>query len=354
MNADRFADMAQALAKHNLLYLGSVIPDLQADKMYFRQWLAEGRHGSMKYLEQHDVARAKLDEVLPGARSVIVFALPYDDGDRLLFGADAKPRIAQYARIRDYHKLMRKLATAAMEPLAQQEVFNYRICIDTAPIFERAVAAQTGAGFIGKNTCFIHPDYGSLLLLGEIVTDLPGGTVAEPSHVPQPRTESGGCGTCRRCQVHCPTGALDKDYVMDARRCLSYLTIEHRGTIPEEFWPAIKQYWYGCDICQLVCPYNRTKEIPVVNAEWKTQVALLDLAAVALMTDEEYQQWFGGSPMTRAKRHGLRRNALIALTMTDAKRAEPIVTQCLQDADVVVRETARALLEWRRKRDDLA
>ena len=355
MTIEVLNDIAKALERQNLLSLGAVIPDLTEDKLYFRQWLAEERHGTMKYLEQHDGARSRLDEIMPGACSVIVFALNYDVGDRLQFEKNASsPRVAQYARIRDYHKLMRRLAEAALKTLTKPESFIYRVCIDTAPLFERAIAAQTGSGFIGKNTCFIHQEHGSLMLLGEILTNVSGGLPTKSTHLPGERTKVGGCGSCRRCQVHCPTGALDKDYTIDARRCLSYLTIEHRGTIPKVYWPALKQYWFGCDICQLVCPYNRGTNTIHVKPEWQTDVANLDLALVAMMNEVDYQSWFGGTPMTRAKRQGLRRNALIALTMTDVERALPIVKQCLKDEDLVVRNTAQELLDWSLGRDDLA
>src|SRR5690606_6307703 len=131
-----------------------------------------------------------------------------------------------------------------------------RVMVDTAPVLERALAAKTARGFIGKNTCYIHPLLGSFLMLGVVLTDIPLPSDERVPVDPARHLPSGGCGACRECQVHCPTGALDADYRIDAKKCLAYWTIEHRGVIPERFWPWIGTYYFGCDICQITCPYN--------------------------------------------------------------------------------------------------
>ena len=135
--------------------------------------------------------------------------------------------------------------------------FNSKIAVDSVPIFERAIAAKTEFGFIGKNTCYIHPKKGSFFLLGEIILDEVIKQDSKLAVETTKRTDLGGCGSCKRCQVHCPTGALDKEYELDANLCLSYWSIESRGIIPEKFWPWFSKFYFGCDICQLVCPYNR-------------------------------------------------------------------------------------------------
>jgi epoxyqueuosine reductase len=200
-------------------------------------------------------------------------------------------------------------------------------------------------GFIGKNTCFIHPEYGSLMLIGEILLShhLTLSDSASPVD-PNQRTSEGGCGTCRRCQVNCPTGALDTAYKLDARKCLAYWTIEHRGTIPFEFWPHLPTYIFGCDLCQLACPYNR-KAIPT-SEPTRPDLINPDLFDLATMSQSRYEAWMGGTPLTRAKREGLRRNALIAMAVTkDERLAEACAGVKEEDAEVLHR-TLEQIKTW--------
>jgi epoxyqueuosine reductase len=222
----------------------------------------------------------------------------------------------------DYHRLIWKKGEKILTQIHKQygngtEVG--RVVTDSAPLLERALARHGSRGFIGKNTCFISPKYGSMILLGEILTSLDIAPSHQAIENPNPlrRSKEGGCGTCRRCQVHCPTGALDQDYRIDARKCLAYWTIEHRGPIPEEFWPWLGLYVFGCDICQIVCPYNRNEQprAPESLLKIKQAPALFEMAT---MTQESYEKLFGGTPVTRAKREGLIRNALIAMAVTEA------------------------------------
>jgi epoxyqueuosine reductase len=200
-------------------------------------------------------------------------------------------------------------------------------------------------GFIGKNTCFIHPDHGSFMLIGEILLSRqlsfsdPAATVD-----PNQRSENGGCGSCRRCQVHCPTGALDQDYKLDARKCLAYWTIEHRGTIPFEFWPHLPTYVFGCDLCQLACPYNRKASL--TQEAIRSDLLHPDLFALATMSQQHYEAWMGGTPLTRAKREGLRRNALIAMAVTrDERLSEACAAVNTEDADVL-HQTLEQIKIW--------
>lgn len=309
--------MAESLKAKGLAFFGLLPLGEEPDYARFSAWLDEGRQAGMQYLEENRELRRDPRALLAGARSVIVYGLGYFQGDLAPARSYAgPPRVAQYARIRDYHRVLWAKGGQVLEELLAKVGPGHagRVVADSAPILERALAARSGRGFIGKNTCFIERDEGSFYVLAEILTTLPPETpVSAPTD---------GCGTCRRCQVHCPTGALDQDYRLDANKCLSYWTIEHRGTIPERFWPWMRQYWFGCDICQLVCPYNRAaKEGDHIEA-LKRVPPVADLFEVATMAQPDYERMFGGTPMTRAKRDGLVRNALIAMRMMNDFRLD--------------------------------
>ncbi len=309
----------------------------------FATWIDAGEHAGMDYLERNRELREDPARLLPGAKSAIIVALPYGQGDALpLRGAAPAPRVAQYARLRDYHKILWREGEALLEALWERLGHRGvgRVLVDSAPILERALAARAGRGFIGKNTCYIDPEEGSFLLLAEIVLDLALEATASPPVNPEARTKAGGCGSCKRCQVHCPTGALDAAYRLDARKCLAYWTIEHRGVIPEEFWFGLGIYLFGCDICQLACPYNRGVPSSVAANAIRVEAAP-PLLEVATMDQAAYERLFGGTPMTRAKREGLMRNALIAMAVTDAPQLEAALAQAeAAGAPPVVRETA--------------
>ncbi len=327
------------------LYLLGVVPlEEEPEFPRFAQWLADGRHAAMNYLEQNLALREDPRRLFPGAINAVVVALPYGEQDASETGVD-RPRIAQYARYRDYHRVMRRkceVILTQLKAVVGDASAAGRAMVDSAPLLERALAARTSAGFIGKNTCYIHPRHGSFLLLAEIVVNFVLPTDAPAAVKPNERDSNvGGCGTCKRCQVHCPTGALDSDYRLDARRCLAYWTIEHRGFVPEEFWPWFGKYWFGCDICQVVCPYNRGSELP------KTMTpklpAHLSLYEVAVMDQSAYEQKFGGTPMTRAKCEGLKRNALIAMAVTKDEHLASALRHGEQSDSQVLRDTAAAI-----------
>lgn len=349
---DLIDELKLAVAAQGLVYLGIAALAAEPDFPRFQKWLDRGDHAGMDYLERNQHLRKDPAQLLPGARTAIIVGLDYFLGDRLPRGAaDDPPRIAQYARLRDYHKLMWKAGEAILSDywrLRGGEPGQGRVLVDSAPILERALAARAGAGFIGKNTCLIHPQRGSFLLLGEILVsdqlkdDAPAPTPADPTQ----RTEAGGCGSCKRCQVHCPTGALDTEYRLDANKCLAYWTIEHRGTIPETFWPAMRLYFFGCDICQLVCPYNRGAA-PTVPEDVLRIHGVPHLYDVATMDQAAYERFFGGTPLTRAKREGLVRNALIAMTVTRDPQLAAAVAHCrAQPAAPVVTETLDQIAQW--------
>ncbi|MCY4443993.1 MAG: DUF1730 domain-containing protein [Proteobacteria bacterium] len=298
---------------------------------YFQNWLTEGKHAQMHYLSRYGHFRKHPWQIEKDMPHLIVCAATYPAHPRNpTHPRNKEPQIAAYARLKDYHKVLKKVAKEIIEELARHlnvTDHQHRCVVDTAPILEKSLATQTQAGFRGKNSLFILPGYGSYLFLFEIYTDLPlKPTTTPPKEKPLQRHNTAqktqtkdkdkqwGCGTCRRCQVHCPTAALSVDYVLDARRCLAYYTIEHRGLIPVTFWDHLAKYYFGCDICQRVCPHNRyAQQVSIIQYKIPT---LPPLPKVAMMDENTYIQLFAATPMTRPKRTGLRRNALIALYIT--------------------------------------
>jgi epoxyqueuosine reductase len=288
---------------------------------YIRQWIDEGRGGSMEYLARRFEERADPAVYLPGARSVVCVALNYyaaleppPEVERAFHG-----RVARYALGDDYHEVIKTrlhaLADWMREAAPQAQT---RACVDTAPVLERELAARAGVGWVGKHTGVLNAHAGSWLLLGEIVT-----TLALPPD--EPATDH--CGTCTRCIDACPTGAIIAPYQLDASRCISYLTIEHRGEIPAELHAPIGDWLYGCDVCQDVCPHNRhapTTEDPALQPRFPT--GSLDVREVVQWTDEDYRARLKGSAMKRVKLPLLKRNAGIVASNhargTDSK-SEP-------------------------------
>lgn len=335
--------MKQAAEEQGLQFLGLVDPHPSERSLRsFRQWLQEGKQAGMSFLSRQAELRQDPANVLPNVQVAAVFAFSYGiakPGNK----SQQAPQIAKYARCRDYHKLLKRKVGALADSLRQEQAIGpYRVVVDTAPLFERDMASRCSLGFIGKNTCYIHPEMGSFLLLASLLLTVTCPTDIPAAIDPTKRLPEGGCGSCRRCQTHCPTGALEQDYQLDARRCLSYWTIEHRGLIPEKYWSYLKDYWFGCDICQDVCPYNRTS-FPAISEDVKlSKLANLDLRDVALMDQPHYEEMFAGSAMTRAKRTGLRRNAIIALYAKKDERLPAILQTILSenDLDIVVRDTA--------------
>ena len=339
--------LRESFGSRGFLFIGVTDLNVAEDHLRFMNWLEAGNHAGMDFLSRNSEIRGDLQRILPGAKSAVVFALPYapapspsktETSNEIPSG----PRVAKYARLRDYHKVMWQEGDAAFAAALPDRSAEHRVCVDSAPVLERALAAKVGSGFIGKNTCFIAGKQGSFLLLGVVLTtsELPA---TMPVSEEKSRSNANACGGCRRCQTHCPTGALDQAWTLDSRRCLSYWTIENRGTIPEEFWPWLGKYWYGCDICQDVCPYNRTGE-KLKRSDLQRPVERLSLQEVATMDQDLYEQTFGGTAMTRAKRNGLRRNAMIAMFVTSSPGLDSVLEKALQDEDPVIQETARQIL----------
>jgi epoxyqueuosine reductase len=313
----------------------------------FPRWIAAGHAGEMKYLEARDEAgklrRASLKTAVPWARSVIVCAINYNTAQpySTCFRDPRRGWISRYAWSReDYHAaVMCKLAAvearlrAAASATAGTPGLQTRCYVDTGPLVERVYAKYAGIGWMGKNTCMLNQKLGSWLFLGVILTSL-------ELHPDLPAPDR--CGTCTRCIDACPTQALIAPYQLDSNRCISYLTIEKRGAIPEELRAGMGGHLFGCDICQDVCPWNRRS--PATTAEeFQPRENLVNPALewLAEIGHEGFQASFRNSPVRRAKRSGLRRNAAIAMGNSGDPRFLPLLEKLTADADPVVAEHAR-------------
>jgi epoxyqueuosine reductase len=307
---------------------------------YFPHWIAAGHAGDMKYMEARDeqgeLKRASLARVAPWARSVIVCAINYNVDQPYSTEVKNPSRgwISRYAWGReDYHEaVLRRLKQVEASLQEAAEGVQTRSYVDTGPIVERVFAKYAGVGWIGKNTCVINQHKGSWLFLGVILASVE----LEPD-VPAPDR----CGTCTRCIQACPTDALLGPYVLDSKRCISYLTIEKRGAISEELRAGMGQQVFGCDICQDVCPWNR-KAPHSGLPEFAPREELVNPALdwLAEMSAEEFRASFRGSPIRRAKHAGMRRNAAIAMGNSGREEFVPILKAMIEDSEPSVAESA--------------
>ena len=276
---------------------------------FLQDWLSRGYAGSMTYLNRSADRRADVRRVLPTARTVIVTGTVYNTHRPYSTECRDETRglIARYAWGDDYHDVIERRLEALLEWMRQvsPEPFDARSYVDTGPIQERVYAQHAGIGWIGKNTCVIHPELGSWLFLGEIICSLP--LAVDPPSLDR-------CGTCTLCLEACPTGALVAPAVLDSTRCISYLTIEHRGEIPDALEADVGAHVYGCDICQEVCPWNAAAPVSADPA-WQPRPIwdLPSLAALSTLDDEALDEGLRGSAMRRAKAAGVRRNVGVAL-----------------------------------------
>jgi epoxyqueuosine reductase len=292
---------------------------------FLASWLADGRAGEMRYLERRSAERLDPRLAWAWARSMVVLAFPYDPpppprGD---WRSELRGRVAAYAFGRDYHDRVADLLRQLIERLRERwPGARFRPYVDTGPILEREWAMRSGLGWIGRNTLLLHRHAGSYFFLAELLTDLS----LDPVPLPADR-----CGTCTRCLSACPTGALT-DYEMDPRRCISYLTIEHRTAIPVALRPALENWIFGCDICQEVCPWNRDARARAADetlAPFLPDLLALDTAA--------FRARFRGTAVTRARRSGLLRNVAVALGNSGNPRAVPPLIAALADPEPLVR-----------------
>ena len=313
---------------------------------FFPTWIAEGRAGEMKYLDARNEAgvlkRASLANAAPWARSVLVSALNYhsDQPYSTHAGGGTEGWISRYAwSQRDYHDVvLEKLRAVEARLLAlcgehEMPVPRTWCYVDTGPVIERIFAKYAGIGWIGKNTCVLNQQLGSWLFLGVLLTSL---------ELAPDLPAADRCGSCIRCLDACPTNAFPAPYQLDATRCIAYLTIELRGSIPEELRPGIGRQVFGCDICQDVCPWNRKAPVTTV-AELQPREKLVnpDLEWLARLTPAEFRELFRGSPVKRAKRGGLLRNVVVAMANSGDVRFLELLRQLSRDEDPLIAEHAR-------------
>jgi len=299
------------------------------------KWLANGRHGSMRYLEERVEERLDPKTYLSGARSVICVADRYHDGKRDRVAQDDAPRgrIARYARGRDYHKVMKKRLISLAKELAQDlPGADLRACVDTAPLLEREHAARAGLGLIGKHALLIEPGVGSWMLLGAIVSTV------EIAPTPPRFDRSDPCGTCTKCIDACPTDAITP-FSVDAQRCIAYTTIEHRGDIDQDIANATGNWLFGCDICQEVCPHGQRAQRrvpPPVNEAYAQRITDLDLLDVLGWDEEARIETLMGTAAKRATLVMWKRNAIICAA--NALREAPD-----RDSAMAIRERIREI-----------
>lgn len=295
----------------------------------FHHWVLRGLAGEMRYLADHRAdVRADLNRLLPGVKSVISAGM--------LYGGTGGT-IARYAQGEDYHVVMRRGLEALAARLSENARFDWRVCVDTAPLLERSVAREAGLGWIGKNTCLINQEKGSFFLLGELLTTLEIETDAALDAAPADR-----CGTCTRCIDACPTRAIvpspDGRFELDARLCISYFTIELRGALPREHRAAIGNNVFGCDICQDVCPWNRR----TATEDGGSDVPLEELAA---LTEAEFRRRFRHTAVSRAKYAEFLRNVAVVMGNSGLEKFRPALQHLAASPDALVAGHAQWALE---------
>ncbi len=313
----------------------AAVTPLTADAARLHAWLGAGHHGSMAYMAETAEVRGDVTHpgLLPQARSVIVLATPYAH-PQLSEGLQPG-KLARYAQGRDYHALLYD-RTRPLKRLLRAHGALARSCVDTMPALERAWAARAGLGFVGKNACIIVPGLGSHVLLSLVVTS---------AELPPDEPMQERCGSCTLCLTACPTRAFVAPRVLDARRCISYLTIEHEGPIEPALRPDIGNWLFGCDVCQDVCPYNKTKgDGAASTAAFAPRGRWSELGAEDFlrMDEQVFDQYSRQTPVRRAGRVSMARNAAIVLGNSRDKRHLPVLRWAAQhDPDAVVRETAQ-------------
>jgi epoxyqueuosine reductase len=313
--------------------------DAPAELAHFPGWIASGAAGDMAYLTSQVERRRDLRHAFPWARALLSVALQYDTPEPYSTEAPgARGWIARYAWGDDYHDVMKAMLERVAERLRSEwGDVETRAYVDTGPIVERAYAAAAGIGAWGKNTCLLDQELGSWFFLGEIVI----GAELTPD---APKMDL--CGTCTACLDACPTGALPRPYVLDATRCISYLTIEQKGPIPEDRREGVGRHVFGCDICQDVCPWNRRRR-HYGGAPFAARPGLVapDLEALAGLDEASFRERFRKSPLKRAKRRGLLRNVAVAMANSGDPGHRPALERLAGDEDPLIQEHARWALE---------
>lgn len=322
-------------------------PPASASK--FEEWLAEGNQGEMSYLARNSQKRVDPRQVLDEALSVVALAVSYHRESARNFSSPPAPKngvIARYARYDDYHSILgKRLAVLAqfIETLGGPGTRSLWY-VDTGPVLERDLAQRAGLGFIGKHTNLISRELGNWIFLGEIITTLG----LEPD-----ASERNHCGSCTRCISACPTQAIKAPFKLDARRCISYLTIELKGPIPLELRPAIGNRIYGCDDCLAACPWNRfAREGRMLRPHVRPTLATPDLIELLSIDETEFKRRFAGTSLQRTKRRGLLRNVCVALGNTGDSSAIPALQRASKDPEPLIVEHASWALEQVLNRSD--
>lgn len=322
---------------------------LQEDQSYLQRWQDSGFAGEMAFMRRDAALLANPRRIVPAAQSVVVIGAFYDRGYRVPLPI-GHGRVARYAWGRDYHKVLRKRLRILCQRVEKYlgRTVNYRVFSDSVPLLERALARRAGLGFIGKNTLLIIPRAGSFLFLAEVLWDLEVSGLPSQVATSKESKSKARCGSCSQCLEGCPTDALVGDKLLDARRCISYLTIERRGvlTLQERSW--IGEWIFGCDVCQDVCPFNvraiakRAKpDLSDFSAEHGAGQSLDLSLTLEIRSDEEFVKRFAGTPIMRAKRDGLLRNAAVVAANTRAHRAlDSLEKAVMQDPSPIVRAHA--------------
>lgn len=300
-----------------------------------RQWLEAGHHGDMLWMEERAQHRGSPRGLWPDVRSVIMLGMSYAPGRDPLALADAtdRGRISVYAQGRDYHDVVKKGLKALARWLVDQQQSALKLFVDTAPVMEKPLAQAAGLGWQGKHSNLVSRAHGSWLFLGAIYSEI----ALEPD-----APDEDHCGSCAACQAACPTNAFPAPYVVDARRCISYLTIEHKGPIPEAFRTAIGNRIYGCDDCLAVCPWNKFADTAAANRAFigRAELAAPALGDLLALDDAGFREIFSGSPIKRIGRNRMVRNAAIAAGNSGDRRLVERLRPLMEDEDPVVAEAA--------------
>jgi len=342
---DRLKDQAERMG-FDLVGIAAASPADGFER--FRDWLDRGYAGEMEYMSRHAAARRDPSSILSDVRSVIVVGMNYFHDSASAQLPVAAGKVARYARAADYHDVLRERLRHLLAWLsAESPQCRGRAVVDTAPLLERDFARRAGLGWFGKNTMLLNRRIGSYFFLGALLVNL--------ELRPDPAHDTDHCGTCTACLDACPTQAFVQPRQLDARRCISYLTIELRGSIPEEQRSSLDDWLFGCDVCQEVCPWNH-KAPATREAEFQSGRVgpALDPCELLALSEEDFRKLFRGTALTRAKRSGLLRNAAIVLGNRGEPTALPALTRATHDHDPAVQEAAQWAADRIRARFNLS